>query len=116
MLDPQRPAQSNPGSSPAPQARPSRTPALAGAGIGSVGALTAAMAGAPWGAVLSLAIVGLVVVLLQSALHVLIPQESDHRLTWWINLREHRTRRRSPQPQPAPETPPPAPNQQHPTP
>ncbi|MEW1568401.1 MULTISPECIES: hypothetical protein [unclassified Streptomyces] len=64
-------------------ARSSRVPALAGAGLSSVGVLTVGLAGAPWPMVLALALTGLLVVLVQSALQSLIPQESAHRLHWW---------------------------------
>ncbi|GHK01778.1 hypothetical protein SY2F82_35750 [Streptomyces sp. Y2F8-2] len=46
--------------------RPSRTAALAGAGISSVGSLAASLAGAPGGVVLAVAVTGLVTVLVQS--------------------------------------------------
>ncbi|MFD6750907.1 hypothetical protein, partial [Streptomyces anthocyanicus] len=57
-------------------ARPSRVPALAGAGLSSVSVLSVSFAGAPWPMVLTLALAGLLVVLAQSALQALIPQDS----------------------------------------
>lgn len=71
-------------------ARPSRVPALAGAGLSSVGVLTVSLAGAPWPMVLALALTSLLVVLVQSALQSLIPQESVHRLHWWRSYWSHR--------------------------
>ncbi|MFG2386397.1 hypothetical protein [Streptomyces avermitilis] len=81
---------------PAPQAvtvpaRPSRLPALAGAGLSSVSVLTVALAGAPWPMVLTLALAGLLVVLIQSALQAFIPQDSGDRLEWWRSYWSHRT-------------------------
>ena len=71
-------------------ARSSRVPALAGAGLSSVGVLTLGLAGAPWPMVLGLALTSLLVVLVQSALQSLIPQESVHRLYWWRGYWSHR--------------------------
>ncbi|MEV7885241.1 hypothetical protein ACWD3I_39935 [Streptomyces sp. NPDC002817] len=111
MRDPQPTPQSNPQNhpQPAPSApgRPSRVPALAGAGLGSVSTLTLMTTGAPWPAVLTLALAGLTVVLAQSALQALAPQNSHDRLTWWTTRWDHHTRRRTP-PTPPPDTPPPA--------
>ncbi|MER5385549.1 hypothetical protein ABT040_35740 [Streptomyces sp. NPDC002688] len=87
--------------------RPSRVPALAGAGLSSVSVLTVSLAGAPWPMVLTLALAGLLVVLVQSAFQALIPQDSVHRLDWWRSYWTRRTtshQGRSSEP----ETPPPA--------
>ncbi|MEU1692896.1 hypothetical protein ABZ590_15685 [Streptomyces hirsutus] len=88
-------------------ARPARSPALAGAGLSSVGVLTIALTGAPWPMVLTLALAGLLVVLLQSALQALVPQDSHHRLGWWRSYWTHRIERRNRSADP--DTPPPAP-------
>ncbi|MFC8436312.1 hypothetical protein [Streptomyces sp. NPDC057253] len=53
-----------------------------GAGLGSVSTLTFIITGAPWPAVLTLALAGLAVVLAQSVLQALAPQDSHGRLTW----------------------------------
>ncbi|MFE2581292.1 hypothetical protein [Streptomyces sp. NPDC059378] len=107
MLDPQHTAQNNPQTPPAPSApRPSRVPALAGAGLGSVSTLTLITTGAPWPAVLTLALAGLAVVLAQSCLQALLPQDSTDRLAWWTGLWAHRARHH-PAPAPQPDTPPP---------
>ncbi|MFF3166802.1 hypothetical protein [Streptomyces sp. NPDC003273] len=110
MLDPRRTAQNNPQTpSPAqPPARPSRAVTLAGAGLGSVGSLTLTLTGAPWPAVLVTAVAGLIVVLAQSFLQALAPQDSHDRLTWWTNLWAHRARHHTSLDTPGPETPPPA--------
>lgn len=94
MLDPQRPAQKNPEFSPARMAHTAQPRVLAGAGIGSVVVLAVVLNGAPGWAVVAIVLGGLAVVLAQSALHVLIPQDSGDRLTWWINRRDQRSRRR----------------------
>jgi hypothetical protein len=114
MRDPQSTPQNNPQTHPQPAptaapaspTRPSRAPALAGAGLGSVSTLTLITTGAPWPAVLTLALAGLAVVLAQSALQALAPQDSPDRLTWWTRRWDHHTRRRTP-PAPPPDTPPP---------
>ncbi|GGT57075.1 hypothetical protein GCM10010271_71000 [Streptomyces kurssanovii] len=108
MLESRRPAQKNPESSPQPSPRTARPRMLAGAGFGSLVVLAAALNGAPGWAVVTILLGSLVVVLAQSALHVLIPQESGDRLTWWINRRDQRfQRRRGLRCQPGPEEPPP---------
>ncbi|MEV6394748.1 hypothetical protein AB0M39_08215 [Streptomyces sp. NPDC051907] len=94
MLDSHRPAQRNPESSPAPAPRSPRPRMLAGAGIGGVVVLAAALNGAPGWALATILLGGLAVVLVQSALHALIPQESGDRLAWWIDRRDQRSRRR----------------------
>ena len=100
MRDPQPTPQNNPQTPPQPAppapARPSRVPALAGAGLGSVSTLTLITTGAPWPAVLVLAFAGLAVVLAQSTLQALAPQDSHDRLTWWTTRWDHHTRRRTP--------------------
>ncbi|MFJ9729289.1 hypothetical protein ACIRP3_41760 [Streptomyces sp. NPDC101209] len=112
MLDPQQAAQNNPQTGPSTQpappvaARPSRIPALAGAGLGSVSTLTLVTTGAPWPAVLTLALAGLAVVLAQSILQALAPQDSHDRLTWWTTRWNHRSRHH-PSHTPQPESPPP---------
>ncbi|MFF1404965.1 hypothetical protein [Streptomyces sp. NPDC058294] len=75
------------------QSRPSRTVALAGAGVSSVGSLAASLAGAPWGVVLAVALTGLFTVLAQSVIHGTIPQDSADRLTWWQTYWTHRRER-----------------------
>ncbi|MEU1404804.1 hypothetical protein ABZ471_20960 [Streptomyces sp. NPDC005728] len=75
------------------QSRPSRTTALVGAGISSVGSLAASFAGAPWGVVLTVALTGLLTVLAQSVIHGTIPQDSADRLTWWQAYWTHRRER-----------------------
>ncbi|MFF3312998.1 hypothetical protein [Streptomyces sp. NPDC002952] len=97
---------------PAPQTtvptRSVRVPALAGAGLSSVGVLTIALAGAPWPMVLVLALAGLIVVLIQSSLQALIPQDSSDRLEWWRSYWTYRTtchRNRTSTPQTHPPTP-----------
>ncbi|MGW1563349.1 hypothetical protein ACWCQ1_43725 [Streptomyces sp. NPDC002144] len=110
MLDPQPAPQNNPQNqppTPPPGARPSRIPALAGAGLGSVSTLTLVTTHAPWPAVLTLALAGLAVVLAQSVLQALAPQDSHDRLTWWTTRWQHRSRHR-PTPAPQPEPPPPS--------
>ncbi|MER5509381.1 hypothetical protein ABT052_29190 [Streptomyces sp. NPDC002766] len=111
MLDPQQAAQNNPQIpppapvTPQPPARPSRIPALAGAGLGSVSTLTLVTTGAPWPAVLTLALAGLAVVLAQSILQALAPQDSHDRLTWWTTRWNHRSQHHpthTPQPEPPP--------------
>ncbi|MBQ0855658.1 hypothetical protein J8N05_46730 (plasmid) [Streptomyces sp. BH-SS-21] len=101
-----------PAQQPAPQAntaaRPTRTPALAGAGLSSVGVLTIALTGAPWPMVLTLALTGLLVVLIQSAFQAFLPQDSQHRLAWWRHYWNHRATRRRNRSS-TPDTPPPAP-------
>ncbi|MGR6975085.1 hypothetical protein ACU639_36860 [Streptomyces cynarae] len=88
------------------QSRPSRTAALAGAGISSVGSLAASLAGAPWGVVLAVAVTGLVTVLVQSLIQGTIPQESADRLAWWQTYWTHR--HQSSRPNTPPEQRPPA--------
>ncbi|WP_327188271.1 hypothetical protein [Streptomyces sp. NBC_01334] len=88
MVDPQHAPQGNPQT--APPARPSRVPALAGAGLGNVGALTLTLAGAPWGIVLAVALTGLVIVLVQSLVQGTIPQDSPDRLAWWQHYWNYR--------------------------
>ncbi|MEU6688107.1 hypothetical protein [Streptomyces sp. NPDC046832] len=70
------------------QSRISRTPALAGAGIGSIGSLAASLADAPWGVVLTVALAGLLVALLPSTIAGTIPtasgRPSDVRLLAWL--------------------------------
>ncbi|MCF3136909.1 hypothetical protein [Streptomyces olivochromogenes] len=82
-------------SSPQPNAqpRPSRAAALAGVGVSSVGSLAASVAGAPWGVVLAVALSGLFIVLVQSVIQGMIPQDSGDRLTWWQAYWEHRRQR-----------------------
>ncbi|MFE9992828.1 hypothetical protein ACFYRK_38960 [Streptomyces sp. NPDC005381] len=89
-------------------ARPSRVPALAGAGLSSVSILSVSLAGAPWPMVLTLALAGLLVVLAQSALQALIPQDSAHRLDWWHSYWTHRTQHPGTDSS-EPDTPPPSP-------
>ncbi|MFC8201680.1 hypothetical protein ACFUTV_40825 [Streptomyces sp. NPDC057298] len=100
-----------PAQQPAPQAntaaRPARAPALAGAGLSSVGVLTIALTGAPWPMVLTLALAGLIVVLIQSVVQGFLPQDSQHRLAWWRHYWQHRAASRRNRPD-TPETPPPA--------
>ncbi|MET9914946.1 hypothetical protein ABZZ74_51280 [Streptomyces sp. NPDC006476] len=85
-------------SSPQPngQSRPLRAAARVGAGIGGIGTLAASLAGAPWGMVLTLALAALVVVLVQSVIDGLIPQDSADRLTWWNSYWTYRQRRGRP--------------------
>ncbi|MFF7290220.1 hypothetical protein [Streptomyces griseorubiginosus] len=119
MLDPQPAPHNNlqnvPLPQPAPPARPSRAPALAGAGLGSVSTLTLITTGAPWPAVLTLALAGLAVVLAQSVLQALAPQDSHDRLTWWTARWDHQTQRHTTS-APPPDTPPPAPSHTEPGP
>ncbi|MEU8470604.1 hypothetical protein AB0F30_22355 [Streptomyces sp. NPDC029006] len=75
------------------QSRPSPTTALAGAGVGSAASLAAALAHAPWGVVLTVALAGLLVTLVQSAITGTIPQDSADRLTWWQTYWTHRRER-----------------------
>lgn len=56
----------------------------------SVGGLTAVMAGAPWWAALLCLLLSLAV----TALQLVFPQESEHRLGWWKDRRAYRHRRR----------------------
>ncbi|WP_432198236.1 hypothetical protein [Streptomyces sp. bgisy027] len=112
MLDPQHSAQNIPQSHPHPQPaspapiQPSRVPALAGAGLGSVSTLTLVTTGAPWPAVLALALAGLAVVLAQSVLQALAPQDSRDRLAWWTRRWGYHARRH-PALNPQPDLPPP---------
>ncbi|MEU6595398.1 hypothetical protein ABZ923_40435 [Streptomyces sp. NPDC046881] len=78
------------------QSRPSKTVALAGAGISSVGSLAASFAGAPWAVVLAVALTGLATVLVQSVIHGTIPQDSADRLSWWQAYWTHRRDRSRP--------------------
>ncbi|MFF0033978.1 hypothetical protein ACFYS7_38750 [Streptomyces avermitilis] len=55
----------------------------------SVGGLAAAMIGARWWAV----VVCLGLSLAVTALQLVFPQESEHRLGWWKNRRAYRHRR-----------------------
>ncbi|WP_371571288.1 hypothetical protein [Streptomyces canus] len=75
------------------QPRPPRSTALAGAGISSVGSLAATLAGAPWGIVLAVALSGLLIVLVQSVVQGMIPQDSADRLSWWQAYWNHRRAR-----------------------
>lgn len=82
------------------QPRPPRTAALAGAGISSVGSLATALAGAPWPMVLTVALAGLVVVLVQSIVHGTMPQESADRVIWWQGYWTHRRHNTPPEQHP----------------
>jgi hypothetical protein len=55
-----------------------------------VGSLSATLAGAPWGIVLVVALAGLLIVLAQTAIQGLIPQNSPDRLVWWQTYWSHR--------------------------
>ncbi len=108
MLDPRHPAQTNPQSSPAPSPPTARPRMLAGAGISSLVVLAAALTQAPGWAVAAILLGALAVILVQSALHALIPQESGDRLAWWVNRRDQRSRcRRARRSRPRPEERPP---------
>ncbi|MER5228160.1 hypothetical protein [Streptomyces flaveus] len=63
---------------------------LVPAAVISVGGLAAAMVGAPWWAVVICLGLSLVV----TALQLVFPQESEHRLGWWKDRRAYRHRRR----------------------
>ncbi|MFE2585861.1 hypothetical protein [Streptomyces sp. NPDC059378] len=55
-----------------------------------MGSLSSTLAGAPWGIVLVVALAGLLIVLAQTAIQGLIPQNSPDRLAWWQNYWSHR--------------------------
>ncbi|MFG3172908.1 hypothetical protein [Streptomyces sp. NPDC048200] len=70
--------------------------------------LSVSLAGAPWSMVFTLALACLLVVLAQSALQALIPQDSVHRLGWWRSCWTHRTQHPGTDSS-EPDTPPPSP-------
>ncbi|WP_329201900.1 MULTISPECIES: hypothetical protein [unclassified Streptomyces] len=63
---------------------------LVPASVAAASGLAATMAGVPWWGV----VLCLILVLAATSLQSVFPQDSSDRLTWWTNLRDHRTRRR----------------------
>ncbi|MGX1887473.1 hypothetical protein [Streptomyces sp. NPDC055287] len=63
------------------------SPNLVPASVTAVSGLATAMACAPWWGV----VICLVLVLAATSVQTLLPQDSPDRLTWWTNLREHRS-------------------------
>lgn len=65
------------------------TPNLVPASVTAVSGLATVLAGAPWWGVT----VCLLLALAATAVQAVFPQDSPDRLVWWMDRREHRSRR-----------------------